>query len=513
MLSEELIASNNDDHKHHYESRVKTVSTNSYSHQSTSITPPPYLLQRSRITFDSLLTPLHKTKDINKEKKRATLASYQNCRATTSNIINSIEQNGDDIKENTSNNSWLVLRNEDSFQNEKDINIKYAKPIHLPLHTIVTDILSTDIMSLPNMSPAQTCDVNISMALTYLSRSMFESAIVRLNESIRRHPYSFLPNFIRGICHYRLSNFLKAKIDFTVCCNCFHKATASTTNYDRMQRKDYDKALAFFNRSLVWMKMNNTEKAMNDINQAIEIYGKEKLFFSNRALLFRKKGNFEAAQYDYRTMRRMEADEKTKIEMDENTIPLKRNLTQITTKVRNNLLNEQGGQNRGIVRRKTIIRRHALTGNKSPGSKRARSELDLKTNLYGQVYSALTCPPHKRTKTQLDVLVKESRMMSAFSHLDGVQLKTLWQFLEYRSVPSNTRLFEEGDVAEDYMLLWSGSVSARVEMVSFCFYSKLFFLKNFRSKIVYLFLPTTAYFLLNSRKIALSDIAIMLLKL
>lgn len=53
-------------------------------------------------------------------------------------------------------------------------------------------------------------------------------------------------------------------------------------------------------------------------------------------------------------------------------------------------------------------------------------------------------------------------MMAAFVHFDLAELFTLWKYLEYQQYSTNVRIFEQGSSADDYYVLWSGRVSARV---------------------------------------------------
>lgn len=412
------------------------------------------LLNRSQTTFDVLLPSTGHRK---KKKNYPTPVLENNRRATTGTIGTKVLHK----------KKSLLAHVHDRSSESNSIHQEYLR---LPLHVDVPVTLSCDVMELRDMSPSQTVDVNVSMALTDFSRSMYELAIERLNRTLSKNPNAFLPHFIRGICHYHMSNYDAAKRDFTACCCCIPEDGSS-------ERHEYDRALAFFNRSVVWMKLNDGSKAMDDINKAIDVYAFEKAFFCNRAILYRRKGNFEAAQHDYKVIRRMESEEMKEMDASSSarnllggvgelhSSPLPRKGVGVGVGV-THLLSAQPHMNNhssssGRIR-KTLLGRKTIHGNKSPSAKRPRSLLDLKTTVYGQLHSALTCIPHKRTKAQLDVLVKESRMMSAFAHLDVKQLTTLWKFLEYQSFPSNTRLFEQGDKAEDYMLVWSGLVSARV---------------------------------------------------
>ena len=195
--------------------------------------------------------------------------------------------------------STLATTPQDSNNNEQTYN---NPTTHSPLHhTYITDVLSCDIMVLRDMKPDQTRDVNISLALTDFSREMYDTAIERLSRTTlsKRKPNSFLPHFIRGVCQFFLEKNLEAKRDFTICCTC-----------EKFDRDAYDRALSFFNRSLVWIRLNQIPKAMDDVNEAIRIYGEEKTFFASRALLHRRRGHFEAAQKDYEMIRALEEDRK-----------------------------------------------------------------------------------------------------------------------------------------------------------------------------------------------------------
>jgi hypothetical protein len=196
-------------------------------------------------------------------------------------------------------------------------------------------------------------------------------------------------------------------------------------------------------------------KAADDISTAIEIFPEEMMFHSCRALLCRRLGRFEEAQNEYLTLRRLEA----KVEK----------------------LND-GDKADNLKRQETIFVSSSLKKFSSSNISTSRSfhsanSTDLKAKLYGDLHQALTCRPGKRTKQQIDLLTEESRMMAAFSHFDTQQLSTLWQYFEYKNYPSNARIFEQGDEADDYFLVWSGSgkslyiAPARIDVKQRCLQS------------------------------------------
>jgi CRP-like cAMP-binding protein/tetratricopeptide (TPR) repeat protein len=119
---------------------------------------------------------------------------------------------------------------------------------------------------------------------------------------------------------------------------------------------------------------------------------------------------------------------------------------------------------------RTILRSHSghlqevdIEGSpKKPSAAQLQREKALKTKMFGLVHVALTELPEERTKEQLDLLVAESKLMPAFKHLDAGQLRILWKYLSYRKFTSNVRLFEQGDEALHFYVIWSGTVSARI---------------------------------------------------
>jgi len=53
-------------------------------------------------------------------------------------------------------------------------------------------------------------------------------------------------------------------------------------------------------------------------------------------------------------------------------------------------------------------------------------------------------------------------MMIAFSHLEPGQLRELWKHFVYKKYTSDVRIFEQGDDADVFYVIYSGSVSARI---------------------------------------------------
>lgn len=302
---------------------------------------------------------------------------------------------------------------------------------------LASNVLFPDPAQLPNMNGKQSIDRAFAQGLLNYKRRQFYEASQQFQRALKgRHCGSFVPHFIRGLCSFSLGHYQLALEDFTVCI----QASVSQS------RTKYEEGLAFYNRSLVHIKLIKIDKAMNDVNTAIELFPTEPLFHTCRALLCRRLGRFEDAQRDYQTLRRLQAKaEKATMICNE----------------------DDEGEKSGLRRQETIIISSRLKKMSSSFSFNSKSftnsatSTDLKTKLYGVLHAALTCCPAKRTKHQIDLLVEESRMMAAFSHFDAKQLSTLWNFLEYKNYPSNTRIFEEGDKAHDYFLVWSGSGKSR----------------------------------------------------
>jgi len=364
------------------------------------------------------------------------------------------------------------------------------------------NVLSILVQCLPDMNPAQTVDANVSCGLRDYAANQYLLAIPRLSRAIAQHPKrSFVPRFVRGLCFDNINELELALRDFNVCCGgcgtiesgLFRNVTSGKVgggiSKNLCQEKigvirerkrntiasdegeEYHRALAFFNRGVVHTKMGHHDLAINDYNHAIDLFGFDPNFYRNRALLLRRKGDFDGAQRDYQLIRRIEEgilkEHKLKDEGDgweesgdeDNFKTIDRQ--------------DGSGGNALVVKnpstpcspshqlkvKKTTKKKHR------PGSSSSHGQ-DFKVAIYGQVHSALTCPPEERTEEQIQTLVKESKMMSAFDKLNEKQLSTLWRYLEYKKIASNVRIFEQGDPAEDYFLVWTGCVSARVRKES-----------------------------------------------
>jgi CRP-like cAMP-binding protein len=279
----------------------------------------------------------------------------------------------------------------------------------------VAHILMRTIVPLVNMDPNQTNHKNLRHALINYSCGKFEESRCYLMKYITTNPCDFISRYLMGMCEFQLENYKESQKHFGICCRHeIHKKS-----------NDTDIAFTFYNRSLAYLYTRSNmciAKSLKCINRAIQLYDQEPLFYHHRALLLRRLCSFEAAQLDYDIIRKLETS----------------------------------------ISGETQSEQHTAVKSSSPIS-RSNSSIELKTSIYGEVQSALRCPASERSDAQIKTLVEESRMMTAFSHFDSTQLETLWRFLEYKFCPTNYRLFEEGDDAEDYFLIWSGSVSARIK--------------------------------------------------
>jgi CRP-like cAMP-binding protein len=277
----------------------------------------------------------------------------------------------------------------------------------------VAQVLMTTIIPLLNMDPHQTNHKNLRHALLNYSCGKFEEAHCYLMKCITTDPYNFISHYLMGMCEFQLEHYDESQKQFRLCCQDeIHKGSNGV-----------EIAFSFYNRSVAYLHTKSKSciaKALKCIHRAIEIYDQEPLFYQNRALLLRRNCSFEAAQLDYDTIRKLEMSLSG---------ALKHQLPKISS---------------------PLVKKHSTSN-------------ELKESIYGEVQSALRCPASERSDAQIKTLVEESRMMTAFSHFDTKQLETLWRFLEYKFFPTNTRLFEEGDDARDYFLIWSGSVSARIK--------------------------------------------------
>jgi len=304
-------------------------------------------------------------------------------------------------------------------------NKSHEKDLQNPNYqTNVPIVLSADILSasklklLSDMTPDQSLDANVSIGLRDFSGEQYKSSLKRLNKAILQHPWSITPRFVRGLCFEKLCQYDSSLKDFEICCKLGLK-----------QSSQYESALAYFNRGVISTCLKNFDDAMKFFNAAINLHDLDPDFYGSRALLFRRKGDFQNAQNDYQYVRRLSLNHGHEVS------PFRRKKVSHASP--------------------TLRRRLAKTYCKEDNS-------DVKSTFYGQLFAALTCIPNDRTPHQLDILVKETKMMTAFIHLDIDQLRTVWKYLEYKKYATNTRIFEQGDPADDYFVIWTGCVSARL---------------------------------------------------
>lgn len=292
---------------------------------------------------------------------------------------------------------------------------------------LTADVLAVSKMKLlPDMTPDQSSDVNVSTGLRDFTCEQYLLSLKRLNKAITHHPKSITPRFVRGLCHEKLCEYELALKDFTVCCEL------------GTEKQQHECALAYFNRGVLNIRLEKFDLAMDCFTAAISLYDMDPDFHSNRALLYRRKGDFQRSQDEYQSVRRLT--------------------------YQNNNNNSNGG-NKSDSTRLSIGKVHS----KSPpfngtdnGINKISDENEAKTIFFGQLHTALICPAKDRTPSQIDILVKETKMMEAFVHFDTDQQKTLWKHLEYKKLSSNVRIFEQGDSSDGYYVIWSGAVSARV---------------------------------------------------
>ena len=275
------------------------------------------------------------------------------------------------------------------------------------------DVLSRGLRDLPDMSPAQTNDANLSAGLREYAAGNHVAALSRLDRAIEQHHSAFVPRFVRGLCRSALGRREAALRDFGPCCDPRHTPGCGSSR---------DRALAHFNRSVVRAEVGDVKRAVDDLTAAISLNCFDGDFYANRALLLRRRGEFEAAQRDYRALRRI-------VEAD---------------RVGSRLPSQQERLSEPI-----------RTSQSRRGAKFALSRamkqsvvIDPHVSVFGHVHMALACPAEQRTEAQLSTLVRESKMMPAFVHVDEDELLTLWRYLEYRKYPSNMRIFEQDDPAE-----------------------------------------------------------------
>ncbi|GMH56985.1 hypothetical protein TrLO_g11314 [Triparma laevis f. longispina] len=420
-------------------------------------------------------------------------------------------------------------------------------------------LLSSDFKELPNLSPQQTQDINISHGLRDYASGEHKLALKKFTRAAEQDSSNFLPWFVRGLCYAKLNKWDSAVKDFTKCCN--------ISKADLTDRTAHTAALAFFNRGVARSRCLKFGDAIKDFSEAIILNKGEEDYYKNRALLYRRNGDYQLAQKDYQVMRTMNekasADSHSKTKQnalseeisfvdssphspdkmstslsdlgglmsgqsaksrkrrtssmissgvgrrESNASPTVHSPSPDAEGMMNMSLGSGGGDvtlpkigganqpnpsaispafKRGMERREkeqekadggrqkrnSLIdsgkrtslneKQEAPIGNGlTPMTKKKIQERKLKEKIYGLVYTALVTPPHERTPGQLELLTTESSLMPAFGHLTRDQLKLLWNFLTYRKFVPNHRLFEHGDEADKFYVIWGGQVTARIE--------------------------------------------------
>ena len=288
-------------------------------------------------------------------------------------------------------------------------------------------LLCGDYKDLPDMSPSQSNDKNVYKGLRDYNNQEFDVAIARLLRAVSGQPNNALNHYLLGLCYAKTRKFKRATMEF-----------------GKSAKLDKTNALAFYNKGLSYANRADNDNALKELGKAIKIE-KNIDFYKTRALVHRHCGNYKKAQKDYLACKllEMQAGHKNLLTSIDVTKKIDSNpdvSESHTRTIQNNLMS-------------TSKRR------------REKQQSDLKAKIYGLTHLALVCPAHERTPVQLDILVKESRMMRAFQHLDENQLRSLWQHLHYKKYTSNVRIFEEGDDADHFYVIYSGSVSARAKRV------------------------------------------------
>jgi len=300
-----------------------------------------------------------------------------------------------------------------------------------PAPKMFPEMLSVGFKNLDDMSPSQSNDKNIYKGLRDFNNGEYSVAIVRLLKASRAHPSSPLVNFLLGLAYAKLTNFKVARKHFHICC--------------KLEAEGFT-ALAFYNKGLANCNLSLYKNGIEDLTKAISLR-KELDFFKTRALVYRRRGEYKKAQQDYIAIQLLEAQREQK-----------------------SLLRGEGAREGSVfslsssspgrkVSPTKIAQKQAMEASKA---KREKSQEALKQKIYGMVHVALMTPPAERTDKQLDILVKETKTMTAFKHINEHQLRELWKHFVYKKYTTNVRIFEKGDEAEIFYVILTGSVSARI---------------------------------------------------
>ena len=343
-------------------------------------------------------------------------------------------------------------------------------------------------VGLKDLSDVSSNDALVSKGLTDYNKSDYNVAIARLQRAAKNHPNSSTVHFLLGNCFAKKFDWRQSLKHFTVCCRLSNGGNSN----------------ALYNRGLVRCNLMEYTGAVKDLTRAIKLE-KSRDFYATRALIHRRNGDYKKAQKDYIAIKHLEVQKGQEVllsEIDSGNEAQRRkmsmggsaklkgngNPSENKDNDKDNDTNGESSEKKNDVDKKANNRnkkqqhldkkRRRTSKKKKNGSppprmtqaaaqradaaRQAQQQADFKLKVYGMVHVALMTPPAERTAVQLDMLVKESSMMIAFQHLEPGQLRELWKHFAYKKFTSNVRIFEQGDDADVFYVVYSGSVSARI---------------------------------------------------
>ncbi len=292
---------------------------------------------------------------------------------------------------------------------------------------VLPDLLARDVKGLSgggSMSGHQRriADITLGRGHDALARGDTEAATRLFSRVIDVEPGHFLANMTRAVAHSRAGRLQSCTADLDRC------ATLQPRN-----------ALVPYNRGTVLAAHGQLAEAEQAFSAAIALDGTQQDFFLNRALVNRRMGRFIEARADYYAARHLAPPAAA-------AAAAALEAAAVADPTGPDDVKQSPGSSGG------------------GGDGRASPTTDAATGGARMLplHEALLTPPAERSDQQIELLIEKSdsvRFLRKFPHEDAVRI---WQHLEYRKFEPGEHVFEEGDAADYFYIILTGSVWVQV---------------------------------------------------
>ncbi|ETV67382.1 hypothetical protein, variant 2 [Aphanomyces astaci] len=226
--------------------------------------------------------------------------------------------------------------------------------------------------------------------------------------------------FSRAYASYRLHEFAKALADFSHCI-------------------DIEPAwhLAYYNRGCTYYKLGRLDDAVRDISKAVKYDPKNKVYLESRATLLRERGNFKEAIEDYN---RLDA---LIIKGDDEDQEVLRDDDRPTSSTSSS-----------PPKPPVLNRRYSTIG----------KIVLAEDGLHPSLASLLHLPHEERTRFDIVNALPLAKAWRFFQQQSESVMESFLMAGDLESVPARSHIFRQGDDADSFYILLTGSVAVSVEM-------------------------------------------------